>query len=64
MAGLAQSLQEMMNQHVLPYAQRDTMADLRGMMLKQRELRHVVFMYRHLLKVLGACRRREWGLAP
>ena len=54
----------MMNQHVLPYAQRDTMADLRGMMLKQRELRHVVFMYRHLLKVLGACRRREWGLAP
>ena len=34
----------MMEQHVLPHAQRDTMANLRGLMAKQRELRHVVYM--------------------
>ena len=44
MPGLARSLHEMMNQHVLPHAQRDTMANLRGLMAKQRELRHVVYM--------------------
>tara|TARA_B100000768_G_scaffold153557_1_gene149825 strand:- start:598 stop:732 length:135 start_codon:yes stop_codon:yes gene_type:complete len=37
----------MMDQHVLPHAQRDTMANLRGLMAKQRELRHVVYMYHH-----------------
>ena len=43
-SGLARSLHEMMEQHVLPHAQRDTMANLRGLIAKQRELRHVVYM--------------------
>ena len=33
----------------LSHAQRDTMANLRGLMAKQRELRHVVYMYSHWL---------------
>ena len=37
----------MMEQHVLPHAQRDTMANLRSLIAKQRELRHVVHMCMH-----------------
>ena len=59
MPGLARSLHEMMDQHVLPHAQRDTMANLRGLMAKQRELRHVVYMYyTTTAATAGLCRVR------
>ena len=67
-SGLARSLHEMMEQHVLPHAQRDTMANLRGLMAKQRELRHVVYMcVMHVQCTCSTCMHRHnqqghaWG---
>ena len=45
---------------MLPHAQRDTMANLRGLIAKQRELRHVVYMcVMHVQCTCSTCMHRH-----